>query len=186
VLRRYSEGVFEVIVDDTSSAHLLDSLTLAIGPASLEEYLRGDASHFFEQDIESRFNEDGDVKSGFWEPLSEATVNIREWYGYGGEGPINVRTGALQEFVQFGREFLAGDTWAEMQVPGAAPNPLLERKLKTAQECDNSPNPLGSGPTPARPVLAVSDMDLMKLMELLVVHIDAFIMAGSLAPGAAA
>lgn len=179
-VKKFSSGQFEIEMDTTSVDTMLDKLVLATSQTSLEEFMRVEVNEFFETRIGDTFNEEGGVKTGFWAPLSEATVAIREALGYGGDSPINVRTGELQDFVQYGREYLQGDDWVEMQVPGSPPDPITAQKLKTAQQ-GNPSNPIpGFGPTPPRPILAVDEMDLARIMEMLVVHIDGYLVAGGL------
>lgn len=141
----------------------------SVGQLSLMAFLETTATEFFQDDIESRFEEEGDPKSGYWAPLADATIDIRRADGWG-DGPINERTGELKDFMLGEYEVFGGPMWAEMNVPGTPSDPITARKLKTAQQGSND-NPLGYGPTPARPVLAVSEMDLWTLTGLLSMHI---------------
>lgn len=167
-----TQVIFNVEVEDNPAQHLLDDVMLAVSTPSLMEFLQDDASDFFRNDIESRFVEEGDVKSGFWPPLSESTVRIREELGYGSE-PINRRTDDMFEFLTGPYQVFGGAGWAELQIPGNPPDPIMQRKLQTAA----SGSPPGNNPlfpnsaTPPRPVLAVSEMDLARLLEMLQIHI---------------
>lgn len=164
--------LFDVDIDTMEVHALFERVNLAISQASLMEFLEDDATEMFHDDIESRFEEEGDVKSGFWEPLHDATIDIRRADGFG-DGPINDRTGALKAWLLEDYDVFGGVMWAEMNVPGSPGDPELAKKLATAQHGSDD-NPLGYGPTVARPVLAVSEMDLFKLVQLLELHIVKF------------
>ena len=163
-------NVVEIDVDVLDTIAFVHAIIAATSGTSIVAFLENQASAYFRDDIESRFEEEGDAKSGFWKPLADATVDIRRQYGFG-DGPINVRTGEFKEFMLADYDVIAGGDFAEMNVPGDAPDPILKEKLTTAQK-GKSTNPIPEfGPTPARPVLAISEMDVMQLIELLEFHI---------------
>lgn len=163
-------------IDSIEVRALLERFERAVGQASLVLFLEGPATKFFHDDIESRFEEEGDAKSGFWQPLRDATIDIRRADGFG-DGPINVRTGEFKEFMLSDYDVFGGTMWAEMNVPGSPGDSQTATKLATAQQGSND-NSLGYGPTPARPVLAVSEMDLFALVGLLQIHILEYALAG--------
>lgn len=133
------------------------------GPA-LAVFLQTQGQEFFHHDIEDRFNEEGDPKVGFWAPLKDATISIRESLGFG-DGPINRRTDEMFDALMGDYPVSMGPAYAEMKVPGPVSD-LAARKIETAQH-GAAFNPVGwFGPTPPRPVLAVSEMDAQALMEL--------------------
>jgi hypothetical protein len=171
VLARWPKmATIDVIVDVKDPVEFVHKIIDATSGVSLVAFLENEATFHFHDDIESRFEEEGDVKSGFWKPLSDATVDIRRSYGFD-DGPINVRTGEFKEFMLGDYDVRGFGTYAEMDVPGTPRDPILQAKLETAQQ-GRSTNPIPEfGPTEARPVLAVSEMDLMKLVELLEFHI---------------
>lgn len=169
-------GVLNFDIDTMEVQALLDRFELSLSGISLVMFLENDATKFFHDDIESRFEEEGDAKSGFWEPLHDATIDIRRADGWG-DGPINDRTGALKEFLLGDYDVFSGGNWAEMNVPGSPGDSKTAQKLATAQQGATN-NPLGYGDTVARPVLAISEMDLFKLIELLEYHIVKFALAG--------
>lgn len=52
------------------------------------------------QDFTEQFETEGGVfGGGHWDALADSTVRDRERKGYGGEGPMEVRTGALKDAV---------------------------------------------------------------------------------------
>lgn len=165
---------YMVEIDATDVDRVVRQVEMSVSGPSLESWLRGDATDFFHNDIESRFYEEGDVKSGFWAPLSEATINIRRELGFGAE-PINRRTDEMFDFLTSDYPTHQGDVFASMDVPGKPNDPVTEQKLETAQR-GRAGNPIPEfGFTPPRPVLAVSEMDLAKLLESLQVHIVNFV-----------
>lgn len=171
-------AIFIVDAETTSTLHALAAVDQAVSGASFMEFLGGEAAEFFRDDIESRFNEEGDVKSGFWAPLHESTVRIREQLGYGGDSPILRRTDELFDFLTGEYQMYGGEDWAEMQVPGNPPDPLTVRKLDVAAKGTNINKRFPGSVTVPRPPLAVSEADLGKLLELLTMHITVQIVAG--------
>lgn len=170
---------YMVEIDATDVDRVIHLVEMSVAGPSLERWLRGDATDFFHDDIESRFYEEGDVKSGFWAPLSEATINIRRELGYGPD-PINRRTDDMFNFVTGDYPTHMGDSFATMDVPGKAPNEVTATKLETAQQ-GRANNPIAEfGATPPRPVLGrPTEPDLARLLESLQVHIVNFVI-GSL------
>jgi hypothetical protein len=167
----YNVGVLEITEELADVNNLLDRVMLAVSGPSLERWLRGEVTEFFHDDIESRFNEEGDPIVGFWPPLSEATIEIRNQLGFGPE-PINRRTDQLFDFVMHDYPTHAAEDWALMDVPGDAPDGLTRTKLETAQQ-GRATNPMPNfGATPARPVLSpITDMNAARILEMLQVHI---------------
>lgn len=179
----YTEAIYDIEVfwDIREVTALISSiLESAISGPSLERFLIEEASPWFEQDIMDRFNEEGDVKVGFWPPLSPTTERIRAAGGYGPDAPINQRTEALMDFVSQGRVFaMMPEGIATMEIPGPAPDPITANKLKVAQQ-GSTTNPRFPGSvTPPRPVLA-ADMGTMEVMlELLNSWIITHVVAGA-------
>lgn len=164
-------SIFNIEVEDKEVRELLEDVRLAISPLSLVEFLQEDATEFFRNDIESRFNEEGDVKSGFWAPLAESTVQIREQLGVGGSEPINRRTDEMFDFLMGPYQIFVGGSWVEMQVPGDPPDPITERKLEVATKGTSQNSLFPNSYTPPRPVLAFSEMDMATLLQKLEFHI---------------
>lgn len=163
-------NIFTIDVDEVEVEVLIEKVLAATSEISLLAFLEQDVEAFFHADIQNRFNDEGDAKSGPWEPLQPATINIRQSLGFG-DGPINVRTGELKEFLLGDYDSFAGLGWAEMNVPGDPKDPVTARKLETAQR-GNPSNPIPNfGPTPPRPVLALAEVDMWRLLEMLQIHI---------------
>lgn len=170
----------DVVVEDYDVQNLFRDLDRTISGPSLHAFLAGDVSEYFRNNIEERFDEEGDALSGFWPPLKEGTVNIkRNLPGLRGQpDEINIRTGDLFDFVTDEYPTTSGPGWAQVDIPGDPPDALTGRKLEVAQH--GSPtNPIqGFGPTPRRPVLATSEMQLGVVLEMLEVHIIQALVSG--------
>lgn len=166
-----SGGFVSIEVESKMVERVLNSVWFALSGPNLEHWLDTKAHPHFAEEIDMRFAVEGDRKSGSWQPLEESTVRIREQQGFGPD-PINVRTGQLEDFVSNEYETRVGDGWAIMDLPGESPNPVTAAKLETAQR-GRAPgeNPITASGTPARPVLAVDETDMMALLEGLSVHI---------------
>lgn len=166
--------IVNVVVEDYDVQNLMRDLGLAISGPSFRRFLKDDVSDFFRNDIQERFNEEGDLASGFWAPLSPATLHIKQALPdlRGGPEDINVRTGDMFDFLTDDYPVASGSDWAELEIPGDPPSPMLEKKLHTAQRgSSNNPMP-GFGPTPPRPVLALSEAHhLAVILEMLEFHI---------------
>lgn len=163
-----------VHVQDGDVRKVFDALGLSISGPMLQKFLRDDVGSFFRNDIEDRFNEEGDLASGFWAPLQPATLHIKQQLPdlQGAPEDINIRTGDMFEWLTGSYPVFSGANWAEMDIPGDAPTPLLEKKLSTAQRGSaNNPMP-GFGPTPPRPALAISEAHhLATVLAMLEYHI---------------
>lgn len=173
-------GIFSVTTDwDTFQTESMLSRTLrAVSGPSLATWLAGPVDGYFKDEIIDRFAFEGDDKSGQWAPLSDTTNRIREALGFPADDPINERTGELLEFVVQSREYMAGDDWAMMELPGDPDSFALEQKLTHAQ-LGASDNPLFPGSTtPPRPVLAVDPMDMEILLRMLQMHVMESVAAG--------
>lgn len=164
----------EVEVDPFPVNRMLGYVLRTVDGASLARWLVDDAHEYFREEIAMRFAYEGDKKSGAWAPLHDATIDIRRALGYGGDSPINERTGELFDFVTTQYDINMGQTWALLTFPGDPPTASARQKLETAQ-LGRADNPLdGYGPTTRRPVLAVDETDLMELM----VSLESYIMLG--------
>lgn len=172
--------VLDIDVESFEVEMLLAHLDRAISGPSLLAFLETDAAEFFRTNIIERFDEEGDALSGFWAPLSDATIDIKRALPDLAASPetINVRTGEMFRALTEDYDTSFGADWATLSVPGDV-DALTERKIRTAQ-MGSTDNPLGYGPTPPRPVLATSEMQLGIILEKLEYHIVDFL-TGSIA-----
>ena len=166
-----------IAITDAQVRAMLDQIELALLPGSLVAFLEGDVQDYLAEQIEWRFAFEGDRASGDWDRLSEATVHIREQAGFMGDSPINERTGELLRYLTEhydGRAIVGG---AELQIPGDVSG-TMEDKIRHAQVgAQPGENPLfPNSETPPRPVLALDEMDLEKVIELLSLYIVGFVL----------
>lgn len=151
-----------VTIDARQVNEMLDKVEKATSTVSLEAFLRGPVHQHFEDAIVNRFAYQGDAQVGHWADLAEPTQNIRASHGFGADWPINIRTEEMFNALTGHADYVPGDNEAIMVLPGNV-NSSVAKKIKTAQEGSDS-NPLGFGPTPARPVLAADERDLATLL----------------------
>lgn len=147
---------------------MLETIDSALSPVGLAAFLYGSVGPWVKERAETRFRNEGDDVVGKWAPLAETTVTIRESYGFGGDHPINKRTGELEEYITQGQVAVtAGLGEASLKFPANEPkSPSLRTKVKTAQQGRSSPN------TPARPVLGLGERDLGVVMTMLAFHVE--------------
>lgn len=171
-------SMLHVDIEVTDAFAALRRLESAIDTPSLAHYLRDDVSDFYRNDIESRFEEEGDALSGFWPPLQDATVEIKknEPFLYGAPDDINIRTGEMFEALTGDYDLTVMPGYAQLDIPGNVSG-SVEEKIRTAQFGAPNPRPIFS-PTPPRPVLATSAMQLGFLLEMLEVHVIRTMMTG--------
>lgn len=157
-----------ITVDASDVEDLIESIGGALSPTGLSVFLEGPAYEYLSQRVEARFASEGDAASGDWPPLAAFTVRQRERLGYGGEHPINVRTGELWDYAVNTYQVFPAGSGAVLEMPerGAADSELA-RKFKTAQEGrDPNPNP-SMAPVPPRPVVAFDAADAEILLEMM-------------------
>lgn len=154
---------FSIMFDDSEVDAMMAGLAMAISPVALESFLKNDVLEYFQEDIMERFLNEGDEKVGDWAPLAEATHAIREAQGFTPDD-INIRSSEMLDFVggeSRSRRLAQG---AFIQVPGPSSGKMA-KKIETAQV--GSLNKQGFSPTPARPILAADEVDLMAIMMML-------------------
>jgi hypothetical protein len=164
---------WNVRVDSFETQAMLSFAMVAVSGPSLAGFLDDKAANWLHEEIGLRFAYEGDRKSGDWPRLQESTNQIREALGFPADTPINIRTGDLEEFVTTAHDVTQGPMSASMDLPGDVPDPVLAKKLRTAQQgASSGENPFpGTGPTPPRPVLAVDETDMVELLARLEAHI---------------
>jgi hypothetical protein len=160
-----------VYVNTLDAQRLITAVEIAVSPPSLTYFLQNDALDYFQKEIENRFNYEGDRSSGRWDSLKDATEDIRQREGYGPAHPINVRTGAMKEFVTSAFGLSVYGTGAELRIPGEMNNPMMEEKVRTAQKGKPGNRIPAFGATPERPILAVGEHDMVTMVYQLQLHI---------------
>lgn len=154
----------EVFQDQLDSS--LGLLEESLSGVSLSRYLRSGGVEALQERVRARFAGEGDAASGDWADLRAATVRRRIAAGYPGSNPINVRTGAMQQWLAGDRgAHLSGPSTAEAVWPG--PGGDLEGRYATAQIGSSNPR------TVPRPVVAANLIDLRLLLSGIAEHIAA-------------
>lgn len=159
----------DLIGDATDVYRLLDHLDSCFSPAGQQAFMTQSVVPYLRERAEQRFLGEGDDASGMWAPLSETTVHIRESSGYPGAHPINVRTGELEDYITQGAGTVTveGSGSTALKYPQAStPGGIKGKKLRRAQ--------VGDSRTPARPVLAVNETDLMFVTQQLAYFIQSY------------
>lgn len=149
----------DVSVDGREADLLMRAIESTLMGSTLMDYLQDFMAPYMRRRAAERFAAEGDEASGTWQPLKDATVEIREKAGFPGEHPINKRTGELEAFMTRGNiDYTIQGNAASMFFPGRTSGELAE-KVKTAQRGKEKPA------TVARPVAAVSAVDMAYFMN---------------------
>lgn len=162
-----------LLVGDTRQVdNMLRSLTGAFADQQIGyDFLQDYVDPVLRRRTEDRFANEGDDVSGPWEPLSPATVSIREGQGIGGAHPINVRTGGMRHhLVDDPPRIATHSLGATMWSPGTEGSGQMQKKVRGAQQ--------GEGNAPPRPVLGVNEHDLEAVMVQLNNYLDKHLATG--------
>lgn len=155
----------EVFVDDVNAERLLFQMQEVLSPASMAEFLGYEIQPYIKQRASDRFASEGDDVSGPWLPLTDATIGIRESQGFS-EGPINVRTGELENYITNTSGAITASPEAILSYPGRDPAGELGDKVLTAQQGKDSPR------TPPRPVIGLDQSDLTYVLSATALHVS--------------
>ncbi len=171
----------QIIVDDTDVRHLLDTFEDSVTPISLERLLSGGVADALRYRAQNRFTSEGDGASGKWAALRPATEDIREFLGYPRAHPINKRSGELRKFIgQSKGSAVTMPDGAAMIWPELSRSGDIEDKLEVAQRG----SPRGANPwflnarTPARPVVALDQVDVALVLVAVSTHLETSMRAG--------
>lgn len=157
---------FVTVVNDRAVIRSLDNLITLMSPQGAAAFLGSTIGPYLSKRAKERFQGEGDDVTGAWAPLKPATITIRQESGFGA-GPINRRTGELEEYVVDGGWFAYPTGFgASMRFPGKDASGELKRKMETAQKGRKSPN------TVARPVIGVNENDLIFLQTSLMFAVE--------------
>lgn len=153
-------------VDDKDVTVALFRLQALLSPVGMSAFLGTTIGPYLAKRAKERFQSEGDDVTGAWTPLKPATIAIRESEGYGA-GPINRRTGELENWVvRGGWNAYPTGFGASMEFPKKKPSGELKAKVETAQKGRQFPN------TVARPVLGVNEQDLIFFQAALMSGIE--------------
>lgn len=149
---------FFTTVNSRSVDRSLDNLIMLMSPQGATAFLSTVIGPYLAKRGKARFDSEGDDVTGPWAPLKPATILMRQQSGFG-SGPINRRTGELENWVIGDNGFSYPTGFgASMRFPGKKPSGELKKKVETAQKGRKSPS------TVARPVIGVNENDLLFLM----------------------
>lgn len=150
-----------IYVGAESAEDAITSLVYSTSPPALAYFMHTRALNWLQRRARDRFATEGDDASGGWQLLTDATVNIREAKGF---VPIRInrRTSELHNWVVNAEgAVVTSPSLTQLTWPGPAGGGELEEKMRTAQQGKSDPR------TPARPVVAVNEVDLMSILTLL-------------------
>lgn len=158
---------FDIVGNERGVQQMLNHLDSSLSPVGLTAFLYGAVGPWVKQRAADRFDNEGDDVTGGWAPLREATIKIRESQGFG-EGPINRRTGELEEYITGGTYSITSTpVGSSLKYPGTEPKSKgLREKMRTAQRGRKSPS------TVARPVLGMNERDLAQVVTMLAFHVQ--------------
>lgn len=164
-----SSGSTFITVDDSDVERMMDRIEAATSPVGLTAFLSNNVDPWLRRRASSRFRSEGDKATGKWAPLSPATVAIRESMGYGGTGPINRRTGDLEDYITStdGDVTSSGSSTVTLTLPGGNPDGELAEKIMMAQTGVSKTGKQGT----ARPVLAMDEADLLYTLTTLSTYV---------------
>lgn len=139
---------------------MLASLNNALGPVMLGVFLKEEAQPIINARTERRFVGQGDETVGPWPGLAQYTKNDRAALGFP-TSPAMTRSGALREFVTGAGKVDFIPTGASIKWPNDTGDAVLKSKVKVAQKGQNPNKKAGWAPVPARPVLALGEIDMV-------------------------
>jgi len=170
-----------VHVEDAAVQALLNHLRNKLTPMGLIEWMHTRAHVILRERASTRFSGEGDDAVSPWIDLAFATGRIRAAQGYSPYHPINVRSGALRNFILNSFTVRPSASGAVMMMPGNASGVLLS-KLRVAQQGGkrvetqvSRPGLTGRSnatlgvrtarvrPAPPRPVVGLSTVDMTLL-----------------------
>ena len=155
----------QIVGDTVGVQAMLLHLEAKLYPPNLAYFLGVEVDPYLRNRAEARFQDEGDDVVGKWEPLHPATINIRQQQGYG-SGPINRRTGELENYITSVGDVTPHPAGATLTLPGAPASGELAEKVQTAQIGKDYPA------TVPRPVLGMNETDLAAVLTMLALEIE--------------
>lgn len=178
----------EISADTLPLEQTLAALEHITSTPALSEWLTIFMFPYMQERVFQRFRDEGDDTVGAWQPLHDATNEIRQNLGFPPEHPINFRSGALYNFARSGdisldptvatlampnesiADSFVGPPGTDVAVVGdTSGGSDVMHKYMVAQ--------VGLDRTPARPVLAVDAADAAFALGSLEAFIVSFVAA---------
>jgi phage gpG-like protein len=162
-----------VIVNTTSVEALLMRARFALSTPGLMNWLAVSMADRLHDAARDRFAAQRGPDGQPWEPLAQATINIRAQQGYW-PGLINWRTGEMERYItQVSAAVVGTPNGAMLTYPGRSPSGEMAEKIRVAQEGDP-----GGTDAPARPVLGFEVQDVAFALGSLQTYLITYISAG--------
>jgi hypothetical protein len=148
---------------------MLDYLAGVLSPIGMAAFMATSVGPWLRSRAQDRFFEEGDSAVGKWAPLAQATQEVRARLQVGASGPINRRTGELENYItQSNWIITVNPLGVTLQYPSNPPRSQgLQEKMRTAQEGRLTPS------TVPRPVLGMDEADLAYVLTSLAFLIEA-------------
>lgn len=164
----------DIRVEDAALELVLARLETGLSGAGIATFLGATVDPYLRDRARARFQAEGDDAVGRWLPLASATQEIRQSQGYGPAHPINHRTGELERYITDSPNALTiTPVGASLDLPGKPATGELQRKVRVAQQGD--PGGSGQGATPPRPVMGVSEKDIIFVQSALSIYLGEMI-----------
>jgi hypothetical protein len=168
-------------VDEEQVLNMLFRLDVATSQIGFASWATTEIDPWLQMRARDRFKGEGDGASGKWRSLSTLTQEWRFMQGYPASHPINVRSGALRDYVESadGQWLSEGHeggryVWPEVALPYTN---YIAAKLHTAnvgrRRGENRLFPNAS--TPKRPAVVADQTDLRALLESYANYVETFV-----------
>jgi hypothetical protein len=168
-------------VDEEQVLDMLFRLDVATSQIGFAAWATTEIDPWLQMRARDRFRGEGDGASGRWRPLTTLTQEWRAMQGYSPAHPINVRSGALRDYVEGadGQWLSEGHeggryVWPEVALPYTN---YIAAKLHTANvgraRGENRLFPNAS--TPKRPAVVADQTDLRALLESYATYVETFV-----------
>lgn len=179
--RGFTDYVTVNVEEEQQVLDMLFRLEVATSQVGFAAWATTEIDPWFQMRAAQRFDSEGDAASGKWRPLTAVTQEWRDTMGYSPEHPINVRTGALKDYITSEAEgdwMTQGPEGGNYVWPGVALpyTDFIAAKLHTAN--------IGRGPgenrlfrssTPKRPVVVADQVDLRALLESYSNYVETYV-----------
>lgn len=159
-------ATIQIVGTDRGVQAMMTRMEIALSPIRVAGFLQATVDPYIRTRAKNRFSSEGDDVSGKWFPLQEVTQRIRGDQGFGATGPINHRTGELEDYITgTPGGAVPNALGATLTSPGTPASGTLLTKVQTAQAGKAYPA------TVARPVMGVNEADMAAVVTDLAKYI---------------
>lgn len=160
-----SPVIITPVVDAKGPMKMISTLEERLSTPRLMWFLGRVVGPFMGNIIEKRFASHGDATvGGTWAPLTSYTERLKRAMGAPSNSP-NVRTGEMLAHLVNDHAIEAFPLGALIRIPGSS-TPAMEKKIRTAQEGEEAGSNAFGRSTPARPVLALGEIEEAGISKL--------------------